>query len=218
MKPYSVERTAQCSGRSRTHRLRIAGGLMLVCTVAVMGGLIGAEGSKLPGMCNGRSDANVVLNAHAQEPKYILNISTDAIGVPYGVLILEKGATRLYADLFCRVWQHLPGQPTGSECEGELPPGTDSSLEGAITAHAVGMGTLRDGTEVLVRTDVRETEEGKFFRVRYRTMGSHDGHDSGPVLPSAHEDDVGCEDETWTRIPAEGWAPLKLLNLRIGTN
>ena len=218
MKPYSVECRTLYSGRSRMHGVRIAGGVIVVCAVAVLGGLIGAEDSKLPGMCKGRSDANVVLNAHAQAPKYILNISTDSIGVPYGVLILEKGATRLYSDLFCRVWQHLPGQPTGDECEGELPPGTDSSHEGAITAHAVGFGTLRDGTEVLVRTDVRATEEGKFFRVRYRTMGSHGGHESGLVLPSAHEDDDGCEDETWTRIPAEGWAPLKQLNLRIVSN
>lgn len=178
---------------------------------------IGAEGSQVPGMCKGRSDPNVVLNAHAQSPKFILNVSTDQLGVPYGVLILEKGALRLYADLFCRLWQHLPGQPTGGECEGETPHAAASEPEGATMVHVVGMGNLQDGTAVLVRADLRGTEEGKFFRVRYRVMGSHGGHENETIAPAAHDDGGDHDDEEWTRVPAEGWAPLKLLKTRVVT-
>lgn len=201
---------------------RVIPTLLAACGLAATSWLlgtsgIGAEGSQLPGMCKGRSDPNVVLNAHAQNPKFILNVSTDPLGVPYGVLILEKGALRLYADLFCRLWQHLPGQPTGGECEGETPHATATEPEGATMVHVVGMGTLTDGTAVLVRADMRGTEEGKFFRVRYRVMGSHGGHENETIAPAAHDDDGGCEDETWTRFPAEGWAPLKLLKARVVT-
>jgi hypothetical protein len=206
----------------RDTRGRVIAGLVTACSVAVLGWVlgspgIGAEGSQLPGMCQGRSDPNVVLNAHAQSPKLILNVSTDQLGVPYGVLILEKGALRLYADLFCRLWQHLPGQPTGGECEGETPDDAATEPEGATIVHVVGLGNLKDGTAVLVRADLRETEEGKFFRLRYRVMGSHGGHENETIAPAAHDDGGGCEDETWTRFPAEGWAPLKLLKARVVT-
>jgi len=145
-----------------------------------------------PGMCTGRSDPLVTLNAHANgATKYILNLETDADGDPAGVLVLGQGASRVYVDDLCRFWQHVPGQEPegeGHAVEGEVD-------EGATIAHAVGVGHLTDGTDVLVRSDVRETEEGRFFRVRYRATGQHD-------------------DEAWTRVPVEGWAPLKQLNLR----
>lgn len=172
-----------------------------------------AQESGLPGMCNGRHDANVLINAHANRPdKYILNLETDAAGNPTGVLILGKGKDRLYVDDWCRVWQHLPGQPYPDTCEGETP------TEGAITAHAVGL-TMKDGQQVLVRTDVRSTDEGQFFRVRYRTLESHEGEDDheGGGGGGGHEDGEGggCEDETWTKVPAEGWAPLNTMNVRV---
>ena len=72
----------------------------------------------------------------------------------------------------------------------------------------MGIGTLADGTRVLVRTDVRENEEGRFFRVRYRVMGQHGGSTASAAV------DEGHDDESWTRVPAEGWAPLNRLNLR----
>jgi len=201
--------------RTTEHRSKVIGGFaaafVAVAVVTTMGtGGSAAEGPELPGMCNGRTDSNVVVNAHANSTvKYILNVSTDAAGVPSGVLILSKGAQRVYVDEFCRVWQHLPGQEPGGggACEeGDVP-------EGAAIVHAVGIGQLRDGTRVLVRTDARETEEGAFFRVRYREMG---GHDEEHPTALAH-DDEGCseEDESWTRVPSEGWAPLKLFNLRV---
>jgi hypothetical protein len=89
----------------------------------------------------------------------------------------------------------------------------EEAEEGATTAHAVGIGMLADGTRVLVRTDVRATEEGMFFRARYRVMGQHGGESLSAAAAGGHEDD-GHEDESWSRIPAEGWAPLDQLNLR----
>jgi hypothetical protein len=162
---------------------------------------VAAGDNGLPGMCSGRSDPSMTLNAHANTSmKFILNLETDAVGDPTGVLILGQGSSRVYVDDLCRFWQHIPGQvPDGEGHEGE------DVDEGATTAHAVGIGTLTDGTAVLVRADVRETEEGRFFRVRYRVMGQH-GESEGA--------DEGHEDEAWTTCPVEGWAPLKQLNLR----
>jgi hypothetical protein len=167
-----------------------------------------AEGDQLPGMCNGRSDANVVVNALARgDTKYVLNALTDATGTPEGVLILGKDGTRFYVDQFCRVWQHLPGQEpgSGSGCSADVP-------EGATIVHAVGLGQLDDGTRVLVRTDARETEEGKFFRVRYRAMGGHEEE-----LVALAEDD-GCAGDDWVSVPDEGWAPLNRLSVRVVTD
>jgi len=150
----------------------------------------------LPGMCwAGRPAPLVTLNAHANgTPKYVLNLETDAAGDPTGVLIVGRGSQRLYVDDLCGFWQHQPGQEPGHGGE-EVP-------EGATIAHAVGIGTLRDGTRVLARTDVRETDEGMAFRVRYRPMGEHG------------EEEPGEDEESWTRVPAEGWAPLDLLKVR----
>ncbi len=174
-----------------------------------------AEGNPLPGMCNGRTEANVVLIAHANGingkpagvPKYILNLYTDASGQPFGALVLGQGKARLQVDEWCRLWYHRPGDTPqgGGQCEDDEghEPG-----EGAINAHAVGIGRA-GGKSVLVRTDVRQTEEGMFFRVRYRDMGQH--HEE---LLAAAEDD-GCDDDNWTRVPVEGWAPLDQLRLTV---
>lgn len=178
---------------------------------------VAAEGPEIPGMCNGRTDPNVVLTAHANGrsngvPKYILNLWTDSTGKPFGVLILGRGENRLIVEEWCRLWQHVPGQePEGGsgQCEADDHEG-EVEDEGATIAHAVGIGRLRDGTKVLVRTDVRGTEEGMFFRVRYREMGAH--HEEVSTLA---EDD-GCEDDSWTRVPLEGWAPLDQLRLNTG--
>lgn len=172
---------------------------------------VAAGDSGQPGMCSGRSDPLMTLNAHANgTPKFVLNLETDAAGAPEGVLILGRGASRVHVDDLCRFWQHLPGQvPEGEGHEGE------QIGEGATTAHAVGIGSLEDGTKVLVRTDVRENEEGIFFRARYRVMGMH-GEDhateSGGSESEGSED--GHDDGSWTRIPLEGWSPLDLMNLR----
>lgn len=184
----------------------------------VASGAAGAAGPELPGMCNGvRNAPSMVLNAHANggssvAGKYILNLETDASGAAEGVLIVGTGAKRLYVDQICRFWQHLPGMEPGGgghdSSDGHVP---GEEAEGATIAHAVGIGSLRDGTRVLVRTDVRGTEEGTFFRVRYRQMGQHggeEGHDA------AAEDGQTHEEESWTMIPVEGWAPLTMLKLR----
>jgi hypothetical protein len=63
------------------------------------------------------------------------------------------------------------------------------------------------GQQVLVRTDVRQSEGKIFFRVRWRAMGEH--HEEGAI--AAAEEEGGCEDEGWIRIPVEGWAPLDQL-------
>ena len=68
----------------------------------------------LPGMCNGRADANTQITAHANgraATKYILNIATDASATAEGILVLGQGKSRLEVTEWCRVWQHLPGQP-----------------------------------------------------------------------------------------------------------
>lgn len=171
-----------------------------------------AEGQPLPGMCNGQSDPNVALNAHANGsrqagvPKYILNLSTDELGDPTGTLIVGQGKDRLLVEEWCRLWLHQPDSqpPSGGQCEEDEghEPG-----EGAINAHAVGLG-WHHGERVLVRTDVRETDEGMFFRVRFRAMGEHDEHEF-----SAAVEDEGCDDESWHRIPIEGWAPLAQLKV-----
>jgi|GEM_PF-2308251 len=180
---------------------------------AVQWGTVAAEGHQMPGMCNGRSDANVVLNAHANGsraagvPKYILNLSSDDAGQPWGALIVGQGKDRLYIDDWCRFWMHRPGGEPGhggGQCEdGEA---HDPNEEGAINAHAVGTG-WHNGKQVLVRTDLRRSDEGVFFRVRYRDFGAHHG-----AVAAEHD---GCEDDGgWTRIPADGWLPLSQLNVR----
>lgn len=181
----------------------LVAGVVLV-VVAVPGPA--ARAAELPGMCNGRTDPNLVVTAHANGrpssvPKYILNVSTDASGTPTGSLILGRGAERLLATDWCRVWQHEPGQPSGGDCEIAYP-------QGATTAHAVGLGELA-GQTVLVRTDVRELADGQmFFRVRYRPW-------PGNETAGASEGD-SCADAGWTWVPAgEGWAPLDQMQVRV---
>jgi hypothetical protein len=201
-------------------RTRIVAAMAGVCApgVLLLGvvGPAGAEGEQEPGMCMGRSDAGMVLNAHATgSPKFILNLGTDAAGHPDGVLILGRGSTRLRVDDLCRFWMHMPGQEPGAGHEGgDHGEGMEEVPEGATVAHAVGIGQLGDGTRVLVRADVRETEEGRSFRVRYRAMGQHggeEGHDVALAEPGTEE---GHDDEAWTRFPVEGWAALDMLKLR----
>ena len=176
---------------------RIFSGLVAAASTTLLAApsAVAAGDGGLPGMCSSGQPAPLTtLNAHANgTPKYLLNLETDAAGDPTGVLVVGRGADRLYVDDLCGFWQHQPGQVPGHDGE-EVP-------EGATIVHAVGIGTLRDGTRVLARTDVRETDEGTSFRVRYRPMGQHgEGEDEG--------------EESWTRVPVEGWAPLDLLNLR----
>ena len=166
-----------------------------------------AGAAELPGlgMCNGRADAMLKViahaNGHGDGVKLILNVTTDAAAVATGSLILDQGPNHIVVTDFCRVWQHLPG--TEQKCEEPYP-------EGAVTAHAVGVTTDRAGTPLLVRADVRQTAEGKFFRARYRALT---GEQEAVAAAMAEED--GCEDEgTWTKVPAEGWAPLDQLIVR----
>lgn len=163
----------------------------------------GAEGT--PSMCAGRTDPSLTLTAHSTgASKFILNLATDAAGVPTGVLIVGRQGDRIEVTSFCRLWQHVPGQePDGA--------GEDID-ESATTAHAVGIGELRDGTRVLVRTDVRENDEGAFFRLRYRVMGAHGGEEGSPGTGGGSGHDEG--DDSWVRMPSEGWAPLDQFRLR----
>lgn len=188
----------------RTTRLLVGLAAAASTTLLAAPAAVAAGESGLPGMCSGRSDPGMTLNAHANaSTKLVLNLETDATGAPTGVLIVGQGSSRVYSDALCRFWQHVPGQvPEGGDHEGEA--GEDVE-EGATTAHAVGIGYLTDGTKVLVRADVRENEEGRFFRARYRVMGMHGESEGGE---QTHED------EAWTTVPTEGWAPLKQLNLR----
>lgn len=182
-----------------------------------------AQEDQMPGMCNGRTDANLSVNAHANgprgdAPKYILNISSDSLENISGVLILGQGRDRLEVTEWCRLWHHLPDQPYG-DCD-------DEQDTGSTNVHAVGIATLRDGQEVLVRTDVRENDEGLWFRVRYRAMGDHDGEDGedggcedggdGCGDGGGGHEEGGCEDEGWTKVPEEGWLALDKLKVRGG--
>lgn len=185
-----------------TTRMRVAlvGAAATAALLAPAAVAKGEEAGGLPGMCTGRSDPSTTVIAHANgAPKYVLNLETDAAGRPTGVLILGRSGDRVYVDDFCRLWQHLPGQEYGGHEDGH------ESLEGATTAHAVGIGTLKDGTRVLVRTDVRETDEGAFYRARYRPLGASGGHE---------DDGATAHDDQWTAVPSEGWAPLDRMDLR----
>jgi hypothetical protein len=165
-----------------------------------------SAGHTEPGMCNGRSDPNLFVTAKANGsgtavPKYVLNLSTNDRGQPRGTLVLGKGAARVQVTDWCRAWQHIPGQPGQGECSLNYP-------AGAITAHGLGFGRLRDGTRVLVRTDVRQTDEGRIFRVRYRAW---------PAAGHTTVEEEGCEDAGWTRVPTHGWYPLDRMSVRVLT-
>lgn len=157
-----------------------------------------ASAAALPGMCSGPTTPGLVVNAHANGrpgavPKFILNVSTDASGTATGAMILGQGAGRLMVTSWCRVWQHDPAQQEGGKCGEPYP-------AGAITAHAVGL-TQRAGSTLLVRADVRRLADGTMlFRVRYRTW-------TGEDTAGMTEGD-SCEEEGWTRVPADGWDPL----------
>lgn len=159
----------------------------------------------LPGVCIGRTDPSTtvvaVANGRGAPLKYVLSVSTDGTGAVTGTMILDQGAGRLLVTQWCRMWLHVPGTTGGGSC-------ADSDVrDDATTAHAVGQGTLANGQAVTVRTDVRGTDEGLFFRVRYRTPDEHHVTD---VAVAEHEDE--CEGG-WVRIPAEGWYPLRHLHV-----
>jgi hypothetical protein len=171
------------------------------------------------GMCHGRSDPSLLLIAHARPagsiPKYVLNVWTDPNGIPTGSLIVGSRSDQLVVEGWCRVWQHIPGQPQAGSCQEEIP-------DGATIAHAVGLGLLADGRSVVVRTDVRATDEGSFFRVRYREPGAthqetaidgESGCSDGGGCSGDDGHDDGC-DGSWTRLPDEGWYELRKLKIR----
>lgn len=196
-------------------------GLLAAIAWTVTGSFAGnafAEEHALPGMCNGRTDANIVLNASANGsrpegvPKYIFNITTDQLGHPTGTLIVGQGPGRLLVEDWCRFWQHQPGSGSGSggQCEEDAGHNPDEDM---VNAHAVGLAWY-NGQQVLVRTDVRDGDEGKVFRVRYRPMGGHHEAEATLLEEGGHDDGGGCEGGGWTRIPVEGWAPLTHLKVR----
>jgi hypothetical protein len=182
-----------------------------------------AQEHQEPGMCNGRTDSNVGVNAHAngrpsEVPKYILNLSTDDLGAPNGTLVVGRGKGRLLVQEWCRMWLHQPGSESGGHCSGDEGHDPDEDI---VNAHAVGIAWYK-GERVLVRTDVREHdvrkhdvsehEDKREFRLRYRAIGQHHEDET-----SAAEEDDGCGDESWTRIPTEGWYPLDRLKVRLRT-
>lgn len=194
-------------------RLRVIAAVVtaLLGSVMIAAPATAAETPALPGMCAGRTDPSVVLTAHATgrpvsgATKFVLNLATDDVGHPTGVLILGTGANRLLVADWCRLWSHIPGQTPE---HGEDP---SEPMEGATIVHAVGIGVLRDGTRVLVRTDLRAADEGNFYRVRYKPLGTgeHDEAEPSPVEPAQDDHDDG-----WTRVPAEGWSPLTIFKVR----
>jgi hypothetical protein len=188
----------------------LGAGLAAVATLAAAavaalaatdGPAVAADGQEVP-MCNGRSDPNLVVIAHANrgsKPKFVLNVATDASGAPTGTLILDRGPGHLAVTDWCRVWQHTPDSEP--RCGMPYP-------EGATTAHAVGQAVLPDGTPIVVRADVRETDDGTFYRLRYRPLGMHD--------EALADEGGGCEDESWTWVPSEdGWGVLDQLRVRV---
>ncbi len=186
----------------------VLGMVTLVAGAALMGAArpgVPVSAATLPGMCNGRSDANTVVVAHSNGrptavPRFILNLSTDGNGVPTGTLILGSGRDRLQVTDWCRLWQHIAGQQSKGDCEESYP-------AGAITAHAVGMTQLA-GKATVVRADVRELADGQmYFRVRYRTW---------TVEQTKATTEDSCADEGWTWVPAEeGWAPLDQMKVHL---
>ncbi len=165
-----------------------------------------ADSSQLPGMCSGRADPNLVVIAHAngrlarEAQKMILNVETDAAAHATGSLVFGQGPATLTATDWCRVWQHQEGQQSNGSCEEPYP-------TGALTAHAVGLGT-QAGRTMLVRVDVRQLSDGQgLYRLRYRPWPP------GEQVTAQEEDN--CGDEGWTWYPAEEeWAPLSQVMIR----
>jgi hypothetical protein len=168
------------------------------------------EGPALPGMCSGRSDpdTSIVAVASGSVPgsgsaDYAVTIQTDAEGRPSGSIVFERGGVRLVASDLCRVWGHVPGEPTG-QCPDA------GSAEGATVLHAVGIGSFTDGAEVVVRTDIRETKDGRYFRVRWGARDTSREDAGATGQPSE-----ACG-EGWTRYPDGGWATLDTLTVQVG--
>ena len=203
-------RTNQRTWLPRSPSILVSIALMTALGIASIAPPVAAEGSATPGMCNGRSDENMLINAHARGgTKYIFNVSTDERGHPSGDLIVGRGKTRLHVDDFCRVWQHIDGLEPGGHGDGHGSCGANLS-SGATVVHAVGTGRLDDGSPILVRTDARETDKGMFYRVRYRKMGSHT-HEA-----TAHADEQGCSGEDWVSLTAgHGWPSLDFLEVQV---
>jgi hypothetical protein len=179
---------------------------LLLGAVLMIGSPVLAAESPSPGMCNGRSDPDTVVvavaNGRGHPIKFILSLTTDGAGKPAGTMVLGRGPQRIEITQWCRLWQHVPGQMEGGSCEHSAP------AEDAVTAHAVGQGFLPDGQRIVMRADLRETDDGAVFRVRYRVPDEH--HDEPLALAEEHD---ACEGG-WVRVPAEGWLPLQQLNVR----
>lgn len=160
-----------------------------------------ARAAALPEMCSGRAAQNLLITARTngvpgKVPEFTLEVWTDASGKATGLMILGSGGDRLEVTDWCRVWQHIVGQKEGGNCGEGYP-------AGAVTAHAVGLIKRPDGT-LLVRVDIRKLADGRMlFRVRYRSFTAEEGVSEGD----------SCEDGNWTRVPAEGWAPLDQMHV-----
>ena len=184
------------------------------------------EGPTLPGMCNCRTDADMLMTARAsgglddtQDATLVLEIRTDAERTPTGSISFEHDGFQLLVDDICRVWGHQSGQEAGT-CSDATPTEGATQPEGAAIAHAVGITTL-DGAEMVVRVDVQGTEEGRRFRVRWRPVEtSHDASETLGAQDSGERGHGGSEDGgcggDWQRYPADGWATLDELDVRVG--
>lgn len=162
---------------------------LVALIVASPTGFASAEGAGGP--CNGnttplqRIEAHLIGKASRTAPKVIVHVESNADGVITGELVFERGRDRVLVERWCRLWSG------GNEGE--------SSHEGVV--HLLGTDTQRDGTQRLVRVDVKSSEGGK-VRVRTRSL-SHGGHSES--VESEHG---------WTSLTGEGWLPLSRLRIR----
>lgn len=180
-------------------------------------GAVAQEGTDTPAMCAGRRDTDrqvtARMDADPSDPataSFALAIASDAEGEPTGELLFEDDRIRLRVVDLCRVWGNRPGggsvdrpEASGGECPEE------GAGDGATIVHVVGVSA--DGTDMLVRADIRETAAGSFFRVRWRPLSAESGASEGSG--SDHGEDG---EGSWERYPAEGWARLDALEVAVG--
>lgn len=154
---------------------------LVALVVASPTGFASAEGEGGP--CNGKTtpsqriEAHLVGKASRIVPKVIMHVESNADGVITGELVFERGLDRVSVVNWCRLWSGGEGGTAGHE--------------GVV--HVLGTETRRDGTQRLIRVDVKNSEGGE-VRVRTRSL--------------SHETEHG-----WTSLTGEGW--LSLVRLRI---
>ena len=135
------------------------------------------------GPCGGASAPPLQVHVHVvgkqsqASMKLIGHFELDEDGLIIGELVVGQGKRQIRVTSWCRIWI------------------SNSVSKHSSATHVLGVSTMPDGREMLIRVDLRDEDGGK-VRVRVRSISGSNSHST-----QVDED----SDEGWKSVTGEGW-------------